>query len=308
MKKIMRSHGNIFIKLIVLLLVAIISFAIYWLWQRQPKPQVQSDETASTQSASLEKSAEEPIQITSPPDHSVIPSNNITLRGKTDPDSYVVIYSGSANTTVKSDTNGIFEKEIAIGNQLNLIGIAALDNSLKTKFQKTLTYYQSTDSKNSVVYAGEVKSIFDTVITVTSQEEEVGIRTNKSTSITLPSFQNGKTEEGVKGIRIQDYAIVLGQKNKDVVTARSVQIVRENKPQNTQEFTPTTFLSTPKQNSFMAQTPDDKTLEFTLNTSSEISLDGKGAQESDIIKEKNAIIIFHSPSGTNIVDSIYLLP
>ena len=56
-------------------------------------------------------------------------------------------------------------------------------------------------------------------------------------------------------------------------------------------------------------------MKFTLNKNSQIFADGSIAKTNDIIKDKNAIIIWHSEvdspgseAGKNIADLIHLLP
>lgn len=310
----MRSHGNILVKLIFLVIfTGLVSSSVYWLWQRQPKPEIHSTSDSNLQTATSSASPEgektaEPINIENPKNHSVLSKSPATISAKTDPNSYIVIFSDSASSISKSDQEGKFTVDIALANKLNLIDIEVLAGDLKPKHNKILTYYLEKGSEKSLVYTGDVKSVFDTVITITTDEGEIGVRTNQNTKIEIPPSPDDSGEEGIKGIRIADFALVIGERNKDIITASSVQIFRNSKPQIEKDFKIIKTLANSKRSFFNAKDQDGQILEFSLNNASEISNDGNEAKESDIIKDKNAIVIFYKQNDKNIVDFIYLLP
>jgi len=307
----MRYPGNIIIKIIlILLLISSLAFSIFWLWQRQPTGQIEKepDNKTGSEQADLNQPIKEDIEITSPQDHAVQTTDKFLLSGKTDPNSYVVIYSNTANHVTLADENGNFKNEIEIASKLNLINIEVLSEKLEPKFKKTLTYYLDKTQQNQEVYTGEVKNIFDTVITITSDEQEIAIRTNKSTAIELPKTEDIPEEKGIKGIRIADFVIALGTKNKDVVAANTVQVTRGEKSQNNREFQILKLITNAKFNIFSAKNQNGQILEFTTTPASQIQEGSQEAKQADIQKEKNAIIIFHTQNDQKIADLVYLLP
>ena len=292
-----------------MILMSAITFAVYWLWQRQPKGNIipQSNSPTASEQANIDQSKEEEIEILNPKDNSVLQSSSFSLAGKTEPNSYIVIFSDSASQITKSDEKGDFKTELTIGNKLNLIDVQVLTNNLEPKFKKTLTYFLGKNLENSVVYTGEVKTTFDTVITITSYGNEIGIRTNNQTEFNLPQIEPSQQEQGIKGIRIGDFAIVIGTQNKDVVTASEVNILRENIPQNSKQFEIVKLLTNSKSRFFSSKDDKGQIHEFTLASDSQIKENMQEAEESDIQKEKSAIIIFHEQKGKKIADDLYLI-
>jgi len=284
----------------------ILSTIIVVLWQRQPKaPQIAN--TAQTQ---IEPQKEDTPTIT-PDDGSVINSKTVKIQGKAQKDNTVIIYSNSFQDIIKAGGGGGFEKEAALEDGLNLIKIIYLNPSLEVSGEFNLTLYSSTDDVGDTAAAGSVKSIFDNLVTVTTTAGDVNVRTSKSTNFDVPEEEDVKeaTSE-VDNVRIGDYVIATGDAtDEDSILAKNFAVIREDKPQIEKQFIVATMASTVRQNLFSAKNKgDNQIIEFTLNKNSQISLDGKSGKNTDIAKDKTALVFFSKDDDSNLVSLIYLLP
>jgi len=301
--------------LVILILIASFIFTLYWLWQRQPKTLKNETPQASTYQSPKPKT-QQATEI-KPSDFSVLNTNQVKLEGRVTPNSSVAVFSNDFATVVKTTSSGNFEKEVTLPRGLNLLDLSIISKDFREEQKRTLTFFVSDSQNNgSTVYVGTLKTIFDTLLTISTTNGEKSIQASKSTAVNLPPPPNGEKETTVsplKNIRIGDYLIVVGDLTKDAenekLQAKKIEVIRENIPQNTRKLTLAKTLTTVRQNLFSAKnTTDNKILEFTLEKTSLIQIDDKISKASDIAKDKNAIIIHHQEQAKNIVDLIYLLP
>ncbi len=291
---------------------------MYWLWQRQP----QTSQLANLQPAlegTTSAIAKESFQ-TKPPDTTVVITPDIKFEGKTSAGYLVVIYSNDFQVIKRANDNGDYSADLKLSPGLNLLDIVSISQDLTQNQKKSITlYYADSPSDEQqtgqTVFAGLVKSIFDTLLSVTTAAGDRNIRTSKSTEFEIPDKEEQQsTESAVKNVRIGDYAIALGNfpensKDKDTIISQSLEIIRDNKPQNTEEFITGKIISNVKNNLFSVKNnKDGKIIEFALNKDSNISVDGKNAKTTDVTKDKTAIFIFHQSDDKNIADLIYLTP
>ncbi|KKR56477.1 MAG: hypothetical protein UU05_C0036G0002 [Candidatus Curtissbacteria bacterium GW2011_GWA1_40_47] len=300
--------------LVILILAASFIFALYWLWQRQPKIQNQEVQTAiNSQTVASEGKNPQKLKL-SPKDFSVLTSKKVKFEGTSTPNSYLAIFSNTSQAVVKTDTSGNSEKEIDLADGLNLVDLVTVTPDFQTKNKKSLTLLIAQDTKDGdTVYTGPVKTIFDTLITLTTTDGQKEIRASKTTAITLPKEDDKEKESigsALRNIRIGDFAIVIGNLSKeDQLEAKKIEIIREAVPQNSRRLTVVKTLTAPRQNLFSAKNQQSGEIEeFTLGKTSQILVDGKEAKITDITKDKNTIIISHEEKGKQLIDLIYLLP
>ena len=300
--------------LVILILAASFIFALYWLWQRQPKIQNQEVQTAiNSQTVASEGKNPQKLKL-SPKDFSVLTSKKVKFEGTSTPNSYLAIFSNTSQAVVKTDTSGNSEKEIDLADGLNLVDLVTVTPDFQTKNKKSLTLLIAQDTKDGdTVYTGPVKTIFDTLITLTTTDGQKEIRASKTTAITLPKEDDKEKESigsALRNIRIGDFAIVIGNLSKeDQLEAKKIEIIREAVPQNSRPLTLVKTLTAPRQNLFSAKNQQSGEIEeFTLGKTSQILVDGKEAKITDITKDKNTIIISHEEKGKQLIDLIYLLP
>ena len=223
--------------LVILILAASFIFALYWLWQRQPKIQNQEVQTAiNSQTVASEGKNPQKLKL-SPKDFSVLTSKKVKFEGTSTPNSYLAIFSNTSQAVVKTDTSGNSEKEIDLADGLNLVDLVTVTPDFQTKNKKSLTLLIAQDTKDGdTVYTGPVKTIFDTLITLTTTDGQKEIRASKTTAITLPKEDDKEKESigsALRNIRIGDFAIVIGNLSKeDQLEAKKIEIIREAVPQN----------------------------------------------------------------------------
>lgn len=297
--------------------LVLLIFLIIWLWQRQP---LAPKEAEFSQKSTESQNQKQNDKSTSSLDNLVSNSQKIAIKGKTDPKSYLVIASNSLFLVSKPTGTGEFDLEITLEKGLNLINYSQINSDLKTHQQKSLTYFFDPKDQSKTVFAGTVKSIFDALITLTSPNNEVNIRTSRDTQFDVPASKDEEaTESALNNIRVGDFAITLGDiSDKDTQIAKKITIIRDNKPQNSAQILTAQIITSPKQNNFSVKNLEDsEILELTVNKETEIQTEGNDSQESptpksspisQIAKDKNAIIIYHQEGSKNIVDLIYLLP
>lgn len=300
--------------IVILILVIFFIFAIFWLWQRQPQPktaQIPQEATTAVES----KEVEETFKII-PKDWQVLTETEVTLEGKTTPEDFIAIFSNNSANVTKADKSGNFSQKLSLAKGLNLLEVVAISPQLKENQRKSQGYFVDENLQNgSLVYIGSVKSIFDTLLTIITPTGERSIRTSQSTKIELPPPPPGAEEEtgpAIKKIRVGDYLTAQGdpssEKSQDL-NAKSIEVARENKPQNARKLADAKILTGVSKNLFSAKSlVDNSILEFTLIKTSQLQKDGKEAKAADIEKNKNAIIIHHPEAEKNIIDLIYLLP
>lgn len=300
-----------------LLILVLLTTSVILLWQRQPKQKsdkVLSENTTQSTSPTSPEQLEK-IQLKNPQDQSVITSAKINISGKTTPNSYLAILSNSDIAITKTDNNGNFTKEVELATGLNLIDLKIATLDAKENFTKSLTlwYDKNSQESGSSIYAGTVKNIFDTVITVSTVNAAKNINTTKSTAFDIPTpdedEQKESTQSAVKTVRVGDFAIGLGDKKDDnTITAKKVIIIRENKPKIDKSYAEVKLLTAATKNIFTGKNlKDQKNMEFTLSKNSDIFAGDKDGKTEDIQKDKNALVIYHDQDDKKVVDLIYLL-
>lgn len=286
---------------------------IIWLWQLQPKAPGQavlsqrdtfSNDTADPKETRLE-----------PEENTVIKNTKVKLKGPTGNYQYLAVFSDEFNKILKTKPGESFETEISLTKGLNIIKLAGFGGQFKAAEEKTINYYMDGSSGVKYAYAGTVKSLFDTLITLSTESGEKSVRTGKTTDFVVPKDDDDKEASAgslIKQVRIGDYAIALGntvEKNKDTIFAQKLQIIRQDKPQITKKLTIAKVLTTPKNNSFSAQNLDDsKIVVFDFSKNTDVELDGKTVKASEITKDKTAFIFYTQGEDENSIDLIYLLP
>lgn len=285
----------------------ILSTLIVVLWQRQPKLN-QDPKEESTQEA--QTGSEETLGIL-PKDGTVVANSPIKIQGKVNAKSIIAIYKNGQQTVTTATDAGDFEKDVDLGNGLNLIKIVTISPDLTQTDEKTISLFLSKSNVGNTLFAGPVKSIFDTLITVTTFGGDKNIRTSKSTNFEIPTDEDEKeaTQE-VDNVRIGDYVIATGDaSDSDSIVAQGLEIIRANKPQVTKQLAIGTVASTVRQNIFSLKSAKDQELiEFTLDKNSDVSLDGKEAKSTDIVKDKTALVFYTKDEDENLITLIYLLP
>lgn len=293
---------------IAAILFILLSTLIIVLWQRQPKLQ-QPQETESTQESS-QKPKEEKFTIT-PADGTVLGSSTVKFAGKAETGSLIVIFSNDSHGIAKTKQDGTFELQTAQEQGLNLFKVVFVSETFELAHEKNLSLYTSQKDVGKTVAAGSVKSIFDNLITITTQNGEKNIRTSKSTSFDVPEEEDvEEATEEVDNIRIGDYVVATGDAtDEDSMIAKNLQVVRQNKPVLTKEMTVGKIASNVRQNIFSAKNnKDNKIIEFTLGKNTTILLDGQAAKSDSVVKDKSAIILYTKDKDTNLINLVYLLP
>ena len=280
------------------------------MWQRQPRGPSERQATDSSQISDKVKKEAETFQI-SPAHGTVVDSQTVTMSGKSEPNSLVLIYSNDTSGVAKTREDGSYQLQSSLEPGLNLLKIIFVSPSGQITQEENLTLYFSQKDVGKTVAAGSVKSIFDNLVTVTTQTEDINIRTAKSTIFDVPKEEDVKeaTEE-VDNIRIGDYVIATGDaSDQDSLIAKNLQVIRTNKPQLTKQMVIAKIASTLRQNIFSAKNNKDaKIIEFTLDKNSEILQDGNEVKSEIITKDKSAIIFYTEDNDTSLIDLIYLLP
>ncbi|MDO8486838.1 MAG: hypothetical protein Q7S45_00885 [Candidatus Curtissbacteria bacterium] len=294
----------------VVLFLSLVAFVavVFGLWQLQPKPiTVLSEKSLNPTPAQTPQD-----QTLEPKDGSIVKSKTVTFKGKMLAGSTIFIVSNDFQTSAQADANGAFQKDITLTPGLNLIDVISISADLSKDTRKSLSLYLAQDGSSGVVAAGSVKTIFDNVITLTTLNSQANIKVAPSTSITFPKdvTPDASPSSSVADIRVGDYAVALGNTaNTGTLTAQKLTIIRDNKPQNNEEYIAVKVLTAPKQNIFTAKSvKDSKILELTVDKNTQISDSGKDTKVDAITKDKNAVIIYHTETGKKVVDLIYLLP
>lgn len=293
---------------------------IVWLWQRQPQPPLPPVPEEQATDAAQEKQSPQGLTINFK-DNQVVQSKEIKIDGRANAGEFVAIASNTAQVVEKSDSGGNFKVEITAEPGLNLIEITTIPQAHIRSSQKSLTLFYSPDEKEArSIFAGSVKSIFDTLLTLTTAAGDKNVRTSQNTEILIPEDVEESKNATVKSIRIGDYAIALGNppeeggskngaSDQDSLIATSIEILRENKPQNFVKVAQVEVITPVRQNLFSAKNlQDQKIIELTLAKNSRIQIEGTAGKSSDVTRDKNAIVFYHQEADKNTINLIYLLP
>ena len=291
--------------LIALTFFILIAIVVYWLWQRQPKPSQPQPKTPAPEV--VQKKLEETQLEITPASGRVLAENNVTFQGKTHGTSYIIISASHTLGITQANENGEFKIDAELAQGLNLIDVIAVDQNLAELKTLPLALYVDPDSNASTVLTGPVKSIFDNIITITTTQGEQTIRQKSSTKLILPEAENDK-EDG--DIRVGDFLIALGEiENEKDFDTSSIEVIREEKPQNNEKYVAGVLLTKVNKNIFSVRNQkDSQIVEFNLSKDSKISKNGEDAQIEDIAKDKKAIIVFYTKDNENTADLIYLIP
>ena len=305
--------------IIFTIFICAIGYLLYWLWQRQPGMHAIEKPSAKIQQSELEDQQKAPqleLNIL-PVDGTIVSENKVQFQGKINPNEYILIYSNSSQYVTNAKSDGKFQLDVDLEPGLNIIVAQTLQKDL-TQNQSTRVSIYSKEKDDppeiNTLLSGNVKNIFDNLITLTTTNGEKTFRQKSSTKITLPEdiSISAKKQNNLKdeSIRIGDYLIALGTvENEKDFNALLIKLIRENKPQNTIVFTSSQFLTGVKQNLFSVKNlKDSKIIEFVLDKNSKI-LDGNQKTDiKNIIKDKKAIVFYQDQGSKNLVTSIYLLP
>lgn len=305
----LNRYSKLAVSLVTILLFA---YILIWLWQRQPKAPQEESASPIAQNVQEESiSQDKKVQDLTPLDSQVLTKDQVQFSGKYLPNLLVVIYGSNFQAIVKASDKGEFVKEIELAQGLNQITVAALAADLQTAEQKFLTFWVTGDDEGDTVFAGVVKSIFDTLITVATPNGDRHIRTGTQTVTDVPKEENQAAGAlAVKNIRIGDFAIGLGDStDHDTILAKTLTIIRENKPQNTKQFVAGKIITNVRQSLFSAKdNQDGKIIELTLAKNSQIAQGENQGKIADIARDKTALIFYHPDGDKKIVDLVYLIP
>lgn len=281
---------------------------MFWLWQRQPKPQQAISFLGKSPESTFQAQKESDNLQISPQDNLVLTQNLVKFKGKAAADTFVTIYANNLQI-VSSTKSGDFAKEVELANGLNLITLTIFNQKLEKGQEKQLTLFVTAESVGNTVFAGSVKSIFDTLVTIATPNGDRNIRTSKSTKIDVPE-EKQSTGAAIKNIRVGDYAIALGDsQDKDTLVAQKLQIVRENKPQNSKQFVAGKIITNVRANLFSIKNQaNDQIIELTLTKNSQVNIGENQGKTTDIIRDKTALIFYHPDGDKKIVDLVYLIP
>lgn len=280
---------------------------IVWLWQRQPtktEEGVLSEKKTDQETAQTEKAF-----APKPETNSVLPSQKQKITGKILPESYIAIAGSGIAAVAKTDKNGNFEKELNLEKGLNLVDLMVISTDLTKTQVFPITYFVTGDSVGKTVYTGAVKTIFDTLITITTTTEDRTIRTSKSTVFDIPKDEDEATASSdVKNIRLADYVIALGDTSeKDSLIAKKIFVLRDNKPQNSKEAKVIKIVSAVAKNAFSARDDQDKVITYTITKDTKITAGETTIKPDQILKDKSAIVISTTDKDKTTANLIYLI-
>lgn len=281
----------------------------YWLWQRQP--QIASLTESQNEQKENEGEINQSDAKTSPQNGFVTDLPKVQVKGSAKSGSYVAIVTGGFDYLTKAKSDGNFEKEIELAEGLNLLKIIYFDKDLNIEKEEGLTYFRSKTKNFDSVAAGNVKSIFGNLITITEANTEKKVTYKSSAEIILPSPipQLGVGDEDTS-IRVGDFVIATGKMNTNgELEALQIDVRRDNKPQITKAIISCQLLSNIRQNLLSAKNlKDSKIIEFTLNKDTQVFLDLELKDTKIIEKDKKAITIYTSGDETNSLSKIFILP
>lgn len=307
--------GTIIRLTITILVISGLAAAVYLLWQRQPKAS-NADTPVNSQIVLKNEPRQEVAKgfISSPIADEVSGSTTVKIAGQTGQAVTALVYSNSTTTgAVVITPEGKFAYDALLQNGLNLVQVAILDSNLKeTQSQNMPIYVSKTDADKKLSFkAGIVKKIFENTLTVTTSSGDVDITTNSSTIITntAPPTQTKSPppkSSADNDVRVGDYIVAVGEKDKNNLKAQKIEIYRDNKPAVGKTYAVVKIASPAKSNIFSGTNQkDSKLLEFTLDKNSQIFDKDKKTNALAILKDKTAIVIY-SDRDDGLVSSIYL--
>lgn len=295
------------------LILGFLTFGIYWLWQRQPK--LESASQAQTQLINTpRKDQNEQLNLT-PANFEVLNKLNFKIEGKVKADHYVLIYSDDFNIVLKADKNGSFSQDLELEEGLILVNLAVISQDFNQVSSKSVIWWVEEKVANDIenVIAGTVKTIFGNVLTTTTTDGEITVRTSKSTEFDIPQIKEGNrqsTASAISQLRIGDYVIALGKLSEnDNLNASSLQIIRDDKPQIVKKLTVSKIVSDlDRKNNFKAK--DNKSQEtntFNISGEAKIFLAENETSKKEIKKDQNVFIFYTPNNDTKTVDLIYII-
>lgn len=302
-------------------------FLVIWLWQRQPS--LQKEEILSQKSQSEEnQNPQDEKKAGEFPNNIVSNQENIQIKGKTKPKEFIVITTNSFFLIAPADNNGNFDANVKLAGGLNLIDFLTISKDLKNIQEKSLTFYFDKSQKSKIVYAGSVKNIFDTLLTISTPEGDLSVHSTQDTQFDIPKLEDNNENPAtslspLKDIRVGDFAVSLGNlAENNTQIAQTIIIFRTDKPQNLSQVITAQIAQSPKNNFFTVKNlKDSKIVELNLTSSSQIQTENAAPSTApkaqaksqilniaEIVKDKNAIIIYHIDQEKLIVDRMLLLP
>ena len=211
--------------------MSVIVTVIVLLWQRQPNLNTPVEQNSSK--ATITKQIETVTLEIIPSTGSILNEQLITFEGKSSANNYILLVSNNTLGISQADDNGDFDLEVELVTGLNLINIFSIRDDFSQDHEMSLTIYITEDSEDTTILAGPVKSIFDNIITISTNEGDHTIRQKTSTDIILPEDDDEEDEE----IRVGDYLITLGEiENEKDFNATLIEIIREDKPHNIEKY------------------------------------------------------------------------
>lgn len=298
-------------------LAIIFTFSVFylvtWLWQRQPYPATPEVTPLSEATSSVAGQKSQQGLTLALKNNQILQSPQLKVEGKADPDQLIAIYTNDYQAIAKS-IGGNFSTQITLSSGLNLIELSTISHDQSKTDRQVLTLYlEPKETGSTVVFAGSVKSIFDTLLTLTTPNGDKNVRTSKTTEIVIPEDEEESKNATVKNVRIGDWAIALGNPPEggadDSLIAARIAILRKDKPQNNIRVARATIITSVVQNLFSVKnSADGKIIELSLARDSQIQIEGKDGKTADIVRDKTAIVFYHTEADKNLVDLIYLLP
>lgn len=285
---------------------------MYWLWQRQPR--LNKEISQAKKNDQVQSNTEEKNSTFDPKEGTVLEDAQIKLKGEVGANSYVAVYSNDYRQLTRSNDKGTFETGIELSDGLNIFEVSEYSQELKKVGNKTIMYYLlSAKGKLAIdtVYAGNAKNIFDNLLTIGTQDGEKKARASKPTVIVAPSDEEESKKEAtasvLSGVRIGDYVIALGKKDKEgLLSAERIEILRENKPKANTRILATIIAGDIKSNLFRGKDEANKVLEFSIAKTTEVVINSQKGKNEDIKKDRKAIIFFEG-GDKNIVLKIFLI-
>lgn len=296
--------------IVSLFFTTLIIVSVYLLWQRQPKGQLpqKPEIEPATQEA---ESNNTPKLIDSPKNNSTSSSTNIKFLGQSLPSTFVSIYTNDMHVILKTDDLGKFEKELSVPAGLQFIRAQSFNADLTPDKNQDLTMFISGNQNGDEVQAGVVKTIFDTVVTITTNLGDKDIKTTKSTQFNTPKDEDVEATTTAEDlVRVGDFIIAIGNSyNNKNLDAKSIQIIRDTTPHNSELLVSVKIIKPVVKNSFSAANiADSQNIQFTLDNSSQITKEDKSTTSKEISKDKRGFIFYRIDGDKNIVDLLYLLP
>lgn len=127
-----------FTPIIVLLFIAVVGILGFVLVKKNEIPPV-------TQPVSIEKESLLPLSLESPKEGDLAVNDEILVKGKTDPNTTVIVFTDNDETSMESDAAGNFESTITLSGGVNTLRVSAFSDNGK---EKTLSITIARDEKS----------------------------------------------------------------------------------------------------------------------------------------------------------------